>query len=280
MPGGSSVRSLFWRFLKGTRDQIEKYTGLAQSHGSLPSTTRELWLELPQLESCMANLKKINCSSSFIHQRLHLAISCWAKVNEETRLKISSSRKERGREGTKDVSTINKKYVQFFQQSQGVEYAGRQLCQVVRIEVSESKKRWKRSNSQGWLNLTPHCPPLLLELWLELPHLESCMAKSSKKIDRSSSFIEQRPYLTISCWAKMDEETWWKYQARGRRVETKDASVTNENTYKRVSKVRESKMPVGSSIRSLVSRSLKATRYEIDQIVRVGSISRPIAHHH
>ena len=89
----------------------------------------------------MANLKKINCSSSFIHQRLHLAISCWAKVNEETRLKISSSRKERGREGTKDVSTINKKYVQFFQQSQGVEYAGRQLCQVVRIEVSESKKR-------------------------------------------------------------------------------------------------------------------------------------------
>ena len=63
-------------------------------------------------------------------------------------------------------------------------------------------------------------------------------------------------------------------------METKDASVTNENTYKRVSKVRESKMPVGSSVRSLVLRSLKATRYEIDQIVRVGSISRPIAHHH
>ena len=60
----------------------------------------------------------------------------------------------------------------------------------------------------------------------------------------------------------------------------KDVSATNESTYNRISEVRESKMPGGSSVRSLKSRSLKATRDEIDQIVRVGSISCPIAHHH
>ena len=37
-------------------------------------------------------------------------------------------------------------------------------------------------------------------------------------------------------------------------------------------------MPDDSSVRSLESRSLKAKRDESDQIVRVGSISRPIAH--
>ena len=39
-------------------------------------------------------------------------------------------------------------------------------------------------------------------------------------------------------------------------------------------------MPGGSSVRPLNPRSLKATRDEIDQIVSVGSISHPIAHHY
>ena len=39
-------------------------------------------------------------------------------------------------------------------------------------------------------------------------------------------------------------------------------------------------MPGGSSVRLLTSISLKATRDEIDQIVRVGLISCPIAHHY
>ena len=60
----------------------------------------------------------------------------------------------------------------------------------------------------------------------------------------------------------------------------KDVSATNESTYNRISEVRESKMPGGSSIRLLFWISLKATRDEIDQIVRVGSISCPIAHHY
>ena len=70
------------------------------------------------------------------------------------------------------------------------------------------------------------------------------------------------------------------YQARGGREGTKDVSATNESTYKDDSEARESKMPGGSSVRSLLLRDLKATRDEIDQIVSVGSISRPIAHHY
>ena len=88
----------------------------------------------------------------------------------------------------------------------------------------------------------------------------------------SSSFIEKRLHLAVSCWAKANEETRPKYQPQ-RREGTKDVSATNENTYNSSNKVRESKMPGGSSVRLLKSISLKATRDEIDQIVRVGSIS-------
>ena len=72
-----------------------------------------------------------------------------------------------------------RKYVQRSQQSQGVEDAERQLCQPITTEISENNKRWNRSNSQGWLNLMPHCPPPL-ELWFQLPQLESWMAKFRK----------------------------------------------------------------------------------------------------
>ena len=73
----------------------------------------------------------------------------------------------------------------------------------------------------------------------------------------------------------MNEETRPKYQARGGEEGAKDVSATNKGTYKDVSKARESKIPSGSSGRSFKSRFLKATRDEIDQIVRDGSISRP-----
>ena len=87
----------------------------------------------------------------------------------------------------------------------------------------------------------------------------------------------------MSCWAKANEETRPKISSwtrEGGREGTKDVSATNETTYNTVSKARESKMPGGSSVRSLLLRNLKATRDEIDQIVRVGSISRPIAYHY
>ena len=69
-----------------------------------------------------------------------------------------------------------RKYVQKSQRSQRVEDTERQLYQLVRSEISENDKRWNRSSIQDWLNLTPHCPPPL-ELWLQLPQLESWMAK-------------------------------------------------------------------------------------------------------
>ena len=65
-----------------------------------------------------------------------------------------------------------------------------------------------------------------------------------------------------------------------KRKETKNVSATSESTYNNVSGARESKMPGGSSVRSLELRSLKAARNEINQIFRVGSISCLIAHHH
>ena len=103
-----------------------------------------------------------------------------------------------------------------------------------------------------------------------------------KKTNDSSSFTEQRFYLAISCWAKADKETRPKYIKldKGGREGATDVSATNQSTYKDISEARESKMPSGSSVRSFSSRSLKATRDEIDQIVSVGSISRPIAHHY
>ena len=65
-----------------------------------------------------------------------------------------------------------------------------------------------------------------------------------------------------------------------RREETKDDSATSQSTYNLVSKARESKMPAGSSVRSLKLRSLKAKRNAIDQMFKVGSISCLVAHHH
>ena len=86
----------------------------------------------------------------------------------------------------------------------------------------------------------------------------------------------------MCCWAKMGEETkTQKYQSRGKgEGGTKDVSATNQSTYNRVSEARESKMPGDSSVRSLDSRVLKATRNETNQIVSVSSISHPIAHHY
>ena len=53
-----------------------------------------------------------------------------------------------------------------------------------------------------------------------------------------------------------------------KRQETKDVSTTSERTYKNVTKARESKMPAGSSVRSLPASCLKETRNEIDQVFR------------
>ena len=90
------------------------------------------------------------------------------------------------------------KYVQNYQQSQRVEDAGLQLCQVVTTELSESNSESNWSNSQDWLDLTPHCPPLLPELWLELfPSTGKSYGRIQDDQLLTSSFIEKRPYILL-----------------------------------------------------------------------------------
>ena len=88
----------------------------------------------------MTKFKKTNDSSSFTEQRFYLAISCWAKADKETRPKYIKLDKGGREGGSKGCLHNQPKYVQYLQRGQGVEDAGRQLCQVI-IEISESNKR-------------------------------------------------------------------------------------------------------------------------------------------
>ena len=108
--------------------------------------------------------------------------------------------------------------------------------------------------------------------WSQLSHLKNCTAKI-KKIKKGEIHPKSRDSvklpLTGSGWRKKKMPGW-------KRQETKDVSPTGESTYKNVSEARESKMPGGSCDRKLSSRSLKATRVEIDQIFRVGPTPCPL----
>ncbi len=76
-----------------------------------------------------------NWPGSFIEHKLYLAAPRWAKANEQgknPRLKEA---------GNKRCLHNQRKYVQSFQRSQGVEDARRQLCQAVEVEISESSKK-------------------------------------------------------------------------------------------------------------------------------------------
>ena len=95
---------------------------------------------------------------------------------------------------------------------------------------------------------------------------------------RRNSSIEQRLRQTSFHWARAKKKK--KKTSDWRRQETKDVSTTSESTYKFANKARESKMPVGSSVRSLPPRPLRAARNEIDQMFKIGSISCPITHYH
>ena len=142
--------------------------------------------------------------------------------------------------GAKGVSATNKKYVQSLQQSQRVEDAGRQLCHVVKSDSSESNKESSRSNSQGWLNLTPHCPPA--------PPLDSFDCNS---FDWKVAW----PNQTRKQLLRMQLD-----RAEQGREGVKDVSTTNKDTYKDVSKASESKMPGGSSVRSFDPINLKVNK--------------------
>ena len=114
--------------------KLIRYSGLAQSHASLPTTTRAL---ISTLRTRMLRYQmQQNRPSSSIEQRLYLAASHWAKANEEEEENI---RLEKG--GNKRCLRNQPKYVQFCQRRQGVEDASRQLCQLVKSEASETNKK-------------------------------------------------------------------------------------------------------------------------------------------
>ena len=166
------------------------------------------WLQLATLESLKVKIKT-NRTTTLMERRFYLFASRWAKVSKK---KEESARLEGGsRRGLRNQW----KYVQLCQRSQRVEDAGRQLCQVVRIEISASNKKCNRSNVQGWLNLMPRCTPPL-ELWLQLPALENLAAKLNKKKMRNPS-MERRLYLAASRWARAKKQENIRFEDKGAR---------------------------------------------------------------
>ena len=80
----------------------------------------------------MAKLNR-NSPSQSIEQRLYLAKSRWARMRKKENIGLEEG-------GNKKYLRNQRKYVQKYQRSQGVEGAGRQLCQVITTEVSERSK--------------------------------------------------------------------------------------------------------------------------------------------
>ena len=139
-----------------------KYSGLAQSHAPLSTTTTRALIPTVRTRKLHGQkLKKVNYSSSSTEQRLHLVASCWAKVKKEEHIRLEEEENKRWHHRLP-------KYVQLRQRNQRVEDAGRQLCQVVQLEISESNTEQNQTNIQSWLNLLPNCSPPL-ELWLQPP---------------------------------------------------------------------------------------------------------------
>ena len=75
-----------------------------------------------------------NRQNSSIEQRLYLAASHWPRMRKEENIRLEDT-------GSKGCLRNQRKYVQSFQQSQGVEDARWQLCQVIETEISESSKK-------------------------------------------------------------------------------------------------------------------------------------------
>ena len=104
MPGGSSDRSFLRSFLKATRNGIGKYSGLAQSHASLPITTRALTstLRTTKLHCKMQQ----NWPSSPIEHMLYLTTSRWVTMTEqEENIRLEET-------GNKRCLRNQRKYVQ------------------------------------------------------------------------------------------------------------------------------------------------------------------------
>ena len=156
-------------FWKQQETKSIKHSWLAQSHASLPTTTRALTSTL--------RTRKLHCQMQQNWQNLtiehkhYLAASHWAKMKK----KISGSK----RKETKNVSATSESTYKNVSGARESKMPGGSSVSSLEPRSLEGNKKWNQSNIQGWLDLLPHCPPPP-ELWFQLSALESCIAKCNK----------------------------------------------------------------------------------------------------
>ena len=149
--------------------------------------------------------------NSSIEQRLCQTASHWTRMKKEENVGLEET-------GNKGSFQNQQTYVQICQQSQGVEDAGRELCQVIAIKISESSKKWDWSNVQGWLNLMLHCPPPLERAFdFSSPHLKNCTAKLKREKENEKAKFIHRAKTLSNCISLNQGEEKRKRQAGGGR---------------------------------------------------------------
>ena len=81
--------------------------------------------------------------------------------------------------------------------------------------LKESSKKWNRSSIQGWLNLMPHCPPLL-EFWFST--LRTRKLHCLMQQNWPSSVIELVLHLAASHWTRVKKEQNIRLEETGNKV--------------------------------------------------------------
>ena len=203
------MRLLELRPLKATRNEIDKYSGLVQSHASSPTITTRALVSTLRTRKLHCEMQQ-NWPSSTIERKLYLAASHWARMKKEEIVRLKE-------EGNKRRLRNQQKYVQKCQRSQRVKDVRRQLCQVIFTENSESSKKWNRSSVQGLAPSHDSLPTTtgssISTLHTRKSHAQIKRRRRKKKKGSTLS-IERRFYLAESRWVKMKESVRLK-QGRG-----------------------------------------------------------------
>ena len=199
MPAGSSVSTLPLRSLKATRNEIDKYSGLVQSHASSPTTTTRALVSTLRTRKLHCEMQQ-NWPSSTIERKLYLAASHWARMKKEEIVRLKE-------EGNKRRLRNQQKYVQKCQRSQRVKDVRRQLCQVIFTEKSER---------QHHMEIASHHSLWVAFAWSSCSTL--CAFRGSKRrriLGAWNSFTRQWPRCATGLGRHES-----KRQARSRRPKT------------------------------------------------------------
>ena len=135
MPAGSSIRSLIPRSLKAARSAIEQVFRVGSISCPPLSTTTRALIPTPRTRKPHGQTRgKKSVKLNHKAETLSITASRWARVKKEETIRLEET-------GSKRYLHNQRKYVQRCQRSQGVKDAGRQLCQVIAREISESSKK-------------------------------------------------------------------------------------------------------------------------------------------